>query len=190
MLSWMRQAQDSSCRLVGCAPSVSRLVRSAWTSRCKKVLFFLERLESSRVTPPPLAFPGTMLDGKATEAVVEPFLSCIIPSPPFERVTVVAAVAVLDRIAAVRFEASADAAPTAPFFLATTTDEHKGACSGDGDNTVSVTLLDEQQAIRSTIVHSFTHGRSQVPGGGLTIRHRRPGRRRKGLALFYLLSQI
>ena len=67
-----------------------------------------------------------MLDGKATEAVL-----------PF-RVAVVAAVAVLDRIAA----------PSVPFLVA-----------ADDDATLSVTLLVEQQAIRSTIVvrASYAH---------------------------------
>ena len=65
-----------------------------------------------------------------------------------------ASVAVLDRIAAVR--PVPDAA--APFFDS----DDKGACSGTAEvaDTLAVTLLDEQQAIRSTMVEvdAFTHG--------------------------------
>ena len=67
--------------------------------------------------------------------------------PPF-RVTIVAAVAVLDRIAAVRLLEAAPGAPSASFALV-----DSGAA--DDDTTLSVTLLVEQQAIRSTIVESI-----------------------------------
>lgn len=75
-----------------------------------------------------------------------------------------ASVAVLDRIAAVRPVPDATPWPPssapAPFFF--DSDDKEGACSGiaEDDDTLSVTLLDEQQAIPSTMVggvDAFTH---------------------------------